>query len=364
MLLPSDRFFVRLVPLAAGAAPAAQVTLALENLAPFPPGQLYHGWLPTSAGDQALVFAAYRRRFLPGETAAWEAAVAVVPGFLALLGEAPRVPLIRLLTEPRTVTALAWDGTHPLPVAVLARETEAPADAAQCAALVAEIRSRTGLAGATVQEFTGPVNVARPDSRGTVGLEVGDDARGLITRLGRGELEAADVRDKEFLTVQRTHQKRDLMLWRGFVAGLGGLAAMLVLEAVLFAGGIWRRNLQAAAQQQAPAIQRIETAQALSTRIEELSRRRLMPFEMLALLNQNRPASVQFVRTATTGLYALEIEAQTTNAADVGQYEAVLRAAPELAGVETRDLRSRDGLTTFTLAVTFKPESLQKGEGP
>jgi hypothetical protein len=171
------------------------------------------------------------------------------------------------------------------------------------------------------------------------------------------------VRDKEFLAVRRTELKRDLLLWRGFAACVGGLAAMLLLEAGLLAGGFWLKSLKGTVQQQAPAVQRIETAQTLSTRIEEMTRRRLMPFEMLALVNQSRPASIQFTRTATTGLYSLEIEAQTTNAADVGQYEAVLRAATELAGIETRDLRSRDGLTTFILTVTFKPESLHREAG-
>lgn len=61
VLLPSDRFFVRLVPLAAGVAQASQISLALETLAPFPPAQLYYGWLLAPAGDQALVFAAYRQ---------------------------------------------------------------------------------------------------------------------------------------------------------------------------------------------------------------------------------------------------------------------------------------------------------------
>ena len=286
-----------------------------------------------------------------------------MPGFLALLGDAPQTPVIRLLSEPRTLTALAWDGANPLPVAVLARETESPVGAESRAPLVAEIRLRTGLA-AEVQEFTGSVILGRPDRRGSIGLEVAGSSRRLVTKVGRHELETADVRDKEFLAAQRAHQRRDLFLWRGFAAGLIGLAAMLVIEAVLLAGGIWRQKLQSTAQQSAPEIRRIETAQALGARIEELARRRLMPFEMLALINQNRPASIQFMRTATTGLYALEIEAQTANAADVGQYEAALRATPELAGVETGDLRSRDGLTTFTLAVTFRPESLQKEGAP
>lgn len=345
ILLPSDRFFVRAVPLAAGADVAAQVELAVESLAPFPLGQLYYGFLPSATGDQALVFAAYRKRFSAEETAGWDTASAVVPAFLALLGDAPSAPTIRLMAETRGLTVAAWNGISSLPVAVLARESDAPSAPAPRAALVAEIRARTGLAAARVAEVAGP------------------DTAGWMMEKGAMHLELADVRDKEFLAARRTQLRRDLLLWRGFLAGLGGLAAMLALEGGMLAGGIWRESLQAAAARQAPAIQAIETAQSLSTRIREVTQRRLMPFEMIALINQNRPASIQFVRTSTSGLHTLEIEAQTASAADVGQYEAVLRAAPELAGVETRDLRSRDGLTTFTLTVNFRPESLHPGEG-
>lgn len=363
VLLPSDRFFIRTIPLVAGRDMAPQVTLAVESLAPFPLNQLYYGWRLAVTGDQALVFATYRKRFTSDESAKWADAAAVLPSFLALLGAPPVGPTIRLLAEGRGITVVAWDGTGSLPVAVLARETEAPDDRAERAALVAEIRNRTGLAGAPVEEFSGPVSVnAQPGGRQAVTLELAG-AHALKTPLTRREVESADVRDKEFLAGWRGSQKRDLFLWRAFAAGLGGLAAMLLLEAGLFAGGGWLKGLKDDLKQQAPAVQRIETAQALSTRIEEMTQRRLMPFEMLALINQNRPGSVQFLRAATTGLLTMEIEAQTADAAAVGQYEAILRAAPALAAVETRDLRSREGLTTFMLSVTFKPESLQPGEG-
>ena len=72
---------------------------------------------------------------------------------------------------------------------------------------------------------------------------------------------------------------------------------------------------------------------------------------------------IQFIRANSAGLYTMEVEAQTANAADVSQYEAALRTAPEFAGIETRDLRSREGVTTFVLTVIFKPESLRQGAG-
>lgn len=362
-LLPSDRFFIRTVSLAPGADTATQVALAWESLAPFPPAQLYHGWLKEARGDRALVFAAFRKRFSADEAAAWPEAAAVLPDFLAMVGRPPDRALIRLLSGPTGLVALAWDGAGELPALVLARETEPSTAETQQAALLTELRERTGLADAPVQIFAGTVVSRGPNSRGEIALELARPGEPWTTVLGPKVVESADVRDKEFLGTLRVGRKRDLFLWRGFAACLGGLAALMLIEAGLFFAGIWLQDAKGALAQQAPAVQRIETAQALSARIEEMTQRRLMPFEMLAVVNRDRPASVQFVRATTSGLYILEIEAQTGNAADVGGYEAVLRAHPGLAAVETRDLRSRDGQTTFILSVTFKPETLQREGG-
>jgi hypothetical protein len=37
---------------------------------------------------------------------------------------------------------------------------------------------------------------------------------------------------------------------------------------------------------------------------------------------------------------------------------------PELASVETRDLRSREGITSFVLALTYKPAALHQEGAP
>ena len=363
ILLPPDRFFVRVVPLAPGADIVVQVALAVESLSPFPVAQLYYGYLVSPVRDAALVFAAYRKRFSAEEVADWATATAVLPAFLSLLGDAPAAPAIRLWSGDRAVTAAAWDGRSPFPVAVIARETEQPASEAVRSALATEMRTRTGLAAAAVQEFSGEATMSRPSSGEGCVLGVKGGARSVAFTLGRGEIQTADVRDKEFLTSQRTLLKRDLLLWRGFLGCAAGLAAMLVLEGGLLGANAWLKGTKDVVQQQAVAVKKIETAQSLSVRIEEMTQRRLMPLEMLALINQNRPGSIQFIRATSAGLYTMEVEAQTANAADVSQYEAALRTAPEFASIETRDLRSREGVTTFVLTVTFKPESIRLGAG-
>ena len=51
----------------------------------------------------------------------------------------------------------------------------------------------------------------------------------------------------------------------------------------------------------------------------------------------------------------MEIEAQTSNAGDLRDYEQALRRSPNFEKVEVRDPRTREGVTTFQLVVVFKP---------
>ena len=165
------------------------------------------------------------------------------------------------------------------------------------------------------------------------------------------------------LATRRATLKRDMLLWRGFLTCVIGLALMVVLEAAILAGGIWLNGVAVVVRAQAPAVKKIETAQTLSTRIEEMTQRHLMPLEMLAVVNQNRPASITFTRSTTSGLNAMEIELTTANATDMDQYETVLRAAPELAGIESQFQGLREGISTYRLTVTFKPGALHQEAG-
>jgi len=106
-------------------------------------------------------------------------------------------------------------------------------------------------------------------------------------------------------------------------------------------------------------VTNIETAQNLTARINELSTKRLLPFEMLGVVAEKKPKEVTFVRTTTSGLYGLAIEAYATAPAAVSAYQAALSALPSLASVEVRDQRSRDNVMNFTLAVAFKPEAIK-----
>jgi len=352
VLLPAESFVVRRVAVDAAADVAAQAEIALEGLAPFGLGQLFHGRLVE--GGQALVFATHRRLF---GAELWTEAEAVLPSFLALLGEPPPGPQIRLWARSGAVVAAAWDGTGSLPAHVVGRSATPGAESAVRGELLADVRARLGVAAAVEEFFGEPLAVAGQGGRLTLALLRAAGGRLSTTFAGRA-VETMDVRDPAVRAVHRASARRDGWLWRAVAGSLAALVLALVLECVLLAGGAWLRQERAGVEAVAPDVERIQNAQVLGARIDELSRRRLRPFEMLAVVNQVRPPGIVFSRATTSGQLGLEIEAQTANADAVGAFESALRALPVAEAVEIRDLRLREGLRPFQLSVGFRETAL------
>jgi hypothetical protein len=350
ILLPGDRFFLKDVALDPATSAAAQVEIALEESSPFPLAQMFHGFVASADGRRALAYAAYRRRFTAEELAAWNEAEAVLPDFLALVGPAPTSPLIIVQPHAGGLNGAAWDGQGSLPVAVMVQAAAEPTEA-QIAEMAAELHRRGGISGAELKRLSGPVGAGLTTEGGVV-FRVGG---GETFRLAPAAAGTADVRDKALLASRQREERRRRGWWAALlaVAALGLLAAGVEIAAAVM--GVRNRQQQAAVGQQAGEVARIETAETVAKRVEDLTARPERPFEWLAVAGAARPRSVQFVRAANRSGRTLEIEAQTAEAADAGAYEAALRQLPQVESVVTRDLRARDGLTTFVMAVKFKP---------
>jgi hypothetical protein len=151
---------------------------------------------------------------------------------------------------------------------------------------------------------------------------------------------------------------------------LGTVAALVLLgvgELGLVGGRMWQDVRQAKIRGQKPTVDKIMSSQSLANRIEELATKRLLPFEMInALFEDNRkPAEITFQRVVTlpqTGIHTLTIDATASNAGQVSVYEATLRNLPMIQRVEVRDLRTRGETATFTLVVTFKPDTIKPAD--
>lgn len=350
VLAPTDRFFLQAVALDPAASAAEQVALALEGASPFPLTQMYHGFVAAPDGRQALAFASYRRRFTAEEQAGWPEAVAVVPAVVACLGPQPSRPEIVVHVDDGALQAVAWDGKSALPVAWRALAATENVNA-QLAALVAELQRDAGLADAEVRHVSGPIG-AGADDDGDLVFRVGGQESFRLPTAAVGD---ADVRDKSFLEEKKVRESQDRRWWGGAVA----TAALLGLAALLEAGHVgllvWNRRERAALAEHAEEARQIEAAQTMSLRIEQLSERQQRPLEWLSAVGAARPRSVQFTRVVAHSDRTIEIEAQTGNANDVGNFEAALRQLPVLASVEVRDLRAREGMTSFVVALAFKP---------
>lgn len=350
VLVPADRFFLQPVSLDSSVPAADQVALALEELSPFPLVQMYHGFVANAAGTRALAFACYRRRFSAEEQAAWPAAAAVVPDIVALLGPVPTGPALVIHATAERLLGAAWDGQQTLPVAVQARAVAG--DAADSEAMLLEELKRAGApADAKITRLSGPIEAGWSDRTEAV-FRVG--ARETM-RLPAVALAAADVRDKSFLEEKQTRRKQDRRWWGAALVATGLAAIALLLDLTGAGYAWWNHRDRSALAQRAEEVRGIEAAQTMAVRIEQLAERQQRPLEWLSAIGTARPRSVQFTRVVGRNDRTLEIDAQTANANDVGAFEAALRKLPNLEHVDIRIQQTREGMTSFVVALAFKP---------
>lgn len=356
VLLPDARFFVRSVPVAGAATAedvAAQVELALETLSPFPVPQLYHGHLWKPGSGHALVYAAYRRRFTAEETETWVDADLVIPAFVSCIGLAASAAETVILPSADGFTAVHWPEPGSVPGKVLTASVSDEADEAERERVKLALIKQVG-GSRTLIELTAPPEQVASEDDDQFAFQLGD----RTTELPATQTEAMDVRDKAELAGRRRARQRDLLLWRGFIGLIIGLFVLGFVELALVAVKVTERQRAARLAQQQPTVDQIMTAHSLSARIEELSTKRLRPFEMIGVASSARPGSIQFLTTTTSGLYTLDVQAQTTSPADVDTYTSNLRTHAAVSGVEVPETRTRDGLTTFRVVITFRPEGL------
>ena len=354
---PGEKFFVRRVPLASDSEVSTQVELALEAFSPFPSGQLYYGYRTNVARSEAVVFAAYRKNFSAEETASWIDASAVLPTFSVWLG-ANNVPAagVALREDGEELEAIAWDGKSELPAAVLVRTQEAVGRET----LVATARRKAELsADAAVKIFRPAIEIVREKQELILRLSSG----GVEARFDEAELGHADIRDKEVLRSRRLTSRRDLLLWRGFAGIVIGLIACVVLEFGVLGTRLWLANRQSYVAAQSPVVKKIELAQSMTKRLEDISTQRLLPFEMINALNDKRPAGLEFNTVTTKGNWQLDIRGQANSADDTSSFESEIRKVNGVEKVEVLEKTTRDRMTVFHYEVTFKPGWYQAGGG-
>lgn len=356
-ILSSSRFLVRTIPLSPTDDIDRRIESAVESLSPFSRRQLYYGALVACDGSCALVYFAYRKHFSKAETVSWRDAKGVYPAFLAWCTEGAESAVILIHSDQGQTTAVAWNGRSPLPDVVLTRAS--PPHSAED--VLDQVRRRTGLVDAAVRKEEGAVKAQEGSEKGSIAWIIARSGNGneeVVNEMALGLLKRADVRDPEELLESLSSRRRHQWMWRSIVmaAGLSIVGATIDLG-----NGILSRILhwrEGQIVRQMATVTEIQSEQAMSEHLEALASQRLKLYEILTFLNKPRPDSIEFSRFVTTGPYLVEVNAETSNAEDVHQYESGLRAMPVFVALQVDGLQTREGRTIFTIQAEFKPSVL------
>ena len=359
-MLPGNRFFVRRLSVEGDDIPG-QVNLALEAISPFPLEQMLVGFVTSADGKQVLAYAAHRRRFTAEESFAWPEDCQVVPEFLALCGHRPATDGIVVHRSDERLTALAWKAGDELPAAIVVAEL---ADTDE-AAIAREAATRADLAAETpVENVTGVLAGAIVEGD----LILKGEFEGTFTIPQKG-LDDSDIRDSDFLAERRKKERLNLILWNAARLGAAVLVVSLLLDITGGVVGMRRASLEVANEARRPQVEDIEASQAITSRILELGVKRLLPMEMLALVNEKRPATVEFTniqceikkaKDSTIAKPMMTVDAKTPNAGDISDFLKAVQSMPEVEAATNSEPRVRETSTTFRIEITFKQAVLLK----
>ena len=359
-MLPGNRFFVRRLSVEGDDVPG-QVNLALEAISPFPLEQMLVGFVTSADGKQVLAYAAHRRRFTAEESFAWPEDCQVVPEFLALCGHRPAADGIVVHRNDERLTALAWKAGDALPAAIVVAEL---ADTDE-AAIAREAATRADLAAETpVENVTGVLAGAIVEGD----LILKGEFEGTFTIPQKG-LDDSDIRDSDFLAERRKKERLNLILWNAARLGAAVLVVSLLLDIAGGVVGMRRASLEIANEARRPLVEDIEASQAITSRILELGVKRLLPIEMLALVNEKRPATVEFTniqceikkaKDSTIAKPMMTVDAKTPNAGDISDFLKAVQAMPEVEAATNSEPRVRETSTTFRIEIIFKQAVLLK----
>ena len=359
-MLPGNRFFVRRLTVEGEDVPG-QVNLALEAISPFPLEQMLVGFVTSADGKQVLAYAAHRRRFTAEESFAWPEDCQVVPEFLALCGHRPTADAIIVHRGDERLTALAWKAGDELPLAIVVAEL---ADADE-AGIAREAAVRADLpADVAVENVTGALSGSIVEGD----LVLKREGNGTFTIPKKG-LDDSDIRDSDFLAERRKKERLNLILWNAARLGAAVIVVSLILDLAGMVVGMRSSSLEAANEARRPVVEDIEASQAITSRILELGVKRLLPIEMLALVNEKRPATVEFTniqcelkkaKDSSIAKPMMTVDAKTPNAGDISDFLKAVQAMPEVEAATNSEPRVRETSTTFRIEITFKQAVLLK----
>ena len=102
----------------------------------------------------------------------------------------------------------------------------------------------------------------------------------------------------------------------------------------------------------------------LTKKIEAVTSRRLLPLEMLAIVNSHLPVNTILTSVTVDTTSMLTAQARTNTIAEIDEITKSLSALPEVAKVDAPPGAMQNSTTPFRLTVTFRPAQLEPEPPP
>lgn len=372
LLLPGECFFCRTLELPSeiGEEEIAQFAeFSMENLSPFPMEQLAWGFFHHKGASKILIYAAYLERLRELGFTDLDQYYHVYPDFVAALNQTISEPTAVFTACHDSMTAVLFSPDSPIPEAIHSISFDSAPDLDGLKEAHARLASHLDASKYTIQRrirLATDIAVEADDSMLLQGAIA--DLEGTSTEPFAEPLEldgraiwSADVRPTAFVFKARRQETITQRIWQSILLAGAAAAILLLLQVGFLVAGFNIEAKKNTVDDRADAVLAIEERDKLLQRIEQFSQGKFRLFEMLEIMNHERPQAVHFTKAFGRSSSELQVEGLGSNVEVVNRYAESLQGSSQITTVQTR-VSSRQGKAPFTLTVTFRDHGTDRYE--
>jgi hypothetical protein len=349
----------------------------VEELSLFPLEATAWGYLDNghkASGDSVLLYAAFREHINGATDPEQARRYAVLPGFAALLGHQWKKTSWVVLLEPECVSLVRIQARAAAPDFVRSRYgTRLDENPETAWALREELLADAPRADDDKVE-SGLIRCAAPaiDRNGAVRFPLECQPRpeaawkryGTGERVSRSVLLAADVRERQFLSEERS-RRRAVRQLRGFLR----FATLVLLLLAVFQYQYLKRTretaaLAAQAKAQRSDVEALREQEALARSAARLSEPPLEIFDWLMAVNEFRPSTVAFYTAYADRTGNLGFSGEAPSVLVVNQYRDMLQKTGRYSAIDVKEISSAKQGVKFTIQVQKSPDTAQAKDAP
>jgi len=354
------------------------IELSLEDMSPFSPEQLYWGYYRAEGSRRALVYAAFDQR-LKAQVEALTQADHILPDFGLGFGlQFPQDSLIFILhgsalsgllypakdKVPQMVVSLPVDPEehedHQLKAVCLRIRERMQRNLRSPQALDVDAHPVRDASGVSVHDGVLELIVSEDEKGNTVtSLKARDGGEGWsLPELKSGTLWECDIRKPDSKVELRSTRLWNRRLWLASicVAVCFLLLGIMEVGALIFGQLAEAKESRIAARQ--PEVDQVIEMSEMNSKIRDVTRNQLLPFEMLDAINQMRPQDVYFTKMDTEGSFSLILDGIGQRAESVSEYQRLLNELDFVASAVIENQQVRQNRTTFKLIVQFVEDAI------